>query len=183
MKVTPIPLTGAFLVDRPVTIDHRGLFERLFCARDFASMGLNKPIVQVNHSATVKTGTIRGLHFQYPPNAEGKLVTCIRGSVFDVMVDLRKGSSSFLGWHGEVLSAENHRLLFIPEGFAHGFQTLMDHSELIYFHTEFYARDSEGGIRFDDPRLGITWKMPCADISDRDQNHPLLKSDFEGLEI
>ncbi|UCF93498.1 MAG: dTDP-4-dehydrorhamnose 3,5-epimerase family protein, partial [Desulfobacterales bacterium] len=119
--------------------------------------------------------------FQYPPKAETKIVSCIRGSVFDVIVDLRRNSASFLKWYGGILSARNHKMMYIPEGLAHGFQTLEEDSELLYLHTEFYSPAHEGGLRFDDPRINIQWPLEVADLSAKDHNYPRLPEDFEGI--
>ena len=121
------------------------------------------------------------MHFQYPPSAEMKMVRCLRGRVFDVAVDLRQGSATFLQWHAEELSADNNRMFIIPEGFAHGFQVLDESSELLYLHTAAYNPSAEGGLRFDDPAIGIDWPLTITDISLRDQQHPLLSDEFEGL--
>jgi len=140
-------------------------------------------LVQINHSLSRKIGATRGMHFQYPPRAEIKLVKCIKGAVYDVIVDIRKGSPSFLKWHGIELSETNMKMIYIPEGFAHGFQVLRADSELIYLHTEFYAPDYEGALRYDDPLLNIQWPLQVTDISEKDKKHPLLDSNFEGLEL
>ncbi|MNR26125.1 dTDP-4-dehydrorhamnose 3,5-epimerase [compost metagenome] len=138
-------------------------------------------IVQVNQSRTCAVGAVRGLHFQHFPHAEMKLVRCIRGAVWDLVVDLRRGSPSFLRWHAEHLSAENQRMLVIPEGCAHGFQVMVADSEMLYLHTAFYRPDAEGGLRHDDPALAIDWPLPALDLSQRDRQHPLLTPDFIGL--
>ncbi|WP_080890568.1 dTDP-4-dehydrorhamnose 3,5-epimerase [Stutzerimonas stutzeri] len=161
--------------------DERGSFTRLFCAEALASLLGERRIVQVNQSVTRQVGALRGLHFQHFPHAEMKLVRCIRGQVWDVVVDLRRNSSTFLCWHAERLSAENQRMLVIPEGCAHGFQVLEEDSEMLYLHTEFYRPDAEGGVRHDDPALAIDWPLPARDMSARDQQHPLITSDFIGL--
>jgi dTDP-4-dehydrorhamnose 3,5-epimerase len=142
-----------------------------------------RPIVQINHSCTTRVGAIRGLHFQYPPHAEMKLVRCLRGRVWDVAVDLRTGSPTFLRWHAEELSPRNARMLVIPEGCAHGFQVLDPDSELLYLHTASYAPPFDGGVRFDDPRLDIDWPLPLTDLSERDRCHAFLKADFSGLVV
>ena len=140
-----------------------------------------RSIVQINHSKTTKKGSIRGLHFQKPPHGEMKLILCIKGRVWDVALDLRAGSRTFLQWHTEELSAENGRMLIIPEYCAHGFQVLEPESELLYLHTEFYEPSSEGGIRHDDPLVAVQWPLPVADLSERDTAHPLLTTTFKGL--
>ncbi|MEZ7195945.1 dTDP-4-dehydrorhamnose 3,5-epimerase [Pseudodesulfovibrio karagichevae] len=174
MKTTPLELNGLYLLETEPFKDHRGQFARLFCARELAEIGLEKPIAQINHSLTRAKGAVRGMHFQRQPHAEVKIVRCLRGACFDVAVDLREDSPTYLRWHGEILTGENNRALLIPEGFAHGFQTLEPDTELLYFHTDFYTPDCEGGVRHDDPALGIKWPLPVCDLSARDKNHPLL---------
>lgn len=178
-----LSLAGLKRVTRQRLGDERGFLARLFCAEELAPAGWKKPIVQINHTYTAKRGTLRGMHYQRPPHAEMKLVSCIRGEVFDVAVDLRAGSPTFLQWHAETLSADNGRALLIPEGFAHGFQTLSDDCEMLYLHTAAYAPDAEAGLRVDDPRLAITWPLPVADMSARDRAHPLLTSQFNGMDV
>jgi dTDP-4-dehydrorhamnose 3,5-epimerase len=171
------------VIERQKLGDHRGFLTRLFCAEELAAAGWNKPIAQINHPFTAAKGTIRGMHFQHPPKAEKKLVTCIRGAICDVAADLRHGPASFLKHHCEVLSAENNRALLIPEGCAHGFQALTDDVEILYFHSEAYHAPSEGGVSPLDPRLAIPWPLPAGTMSDRDRAHPLLTPDFEGLRL
>ncbi|MEI6413965.1 MAG: dTDP-4-dehydrorhamnose 3,5-epimerase [Pseudomonadota bacterium] len=180
-EFAPTPITGLILVERKRIEDHRGFLSRLFCAEAFSAAGFDKPISQINHTLTRHKGTVRGMHFQCPPHAEIKLVSCLQGEVFDVAVDLRQNSPTFLNWHGALLSATNQRSLLIPEGFAHGFQTLIDHAELVYFHTAAYHPTSEGALNVMDPRLAIIWPLEVTEISDRDRYHPLLAPDFDGL--
>jgi len=177
-----LPLSGAHIIIPEPYTDNRGRFSRIFCKQELQSIGFKGEIVQVNHSATVQKGAVRGMHFQYPPKAEIKMVKCIFGAVFDVMVDLRKDSPTFLRWHGETLSADNMNMMYIPEGFAHGFQVLEENSELLYFHSEFYSPEHEGGVRYNDPEIGIDWPIEIKDISERDKRHPLLGKDFSGIE-
>jgi dTDP-4-dehydrorhamnose 3,5-epimerase len=177
----PTPLAGLLVVQRKPIADERGTLERLFCANEFAGEEIQLSIVQTNRTLTARKGTVRGMHFQYPPHAETKLVSCLKGKVFDVAIDLRRGSPTFLRWHAEELSSENHKSLLIPAGFAHGLQTLDDASELLYFHSAAYVADAEGGIHPSDPRIGITWPLPVAEMSARDRGHPALTSDFTGL--
>lgn len=179
----PTPLAGLTLVQRKVIEDHRGFLSRFYCADEFRDGCLNKPIVQINHTLTKNKGAVRGMHFQYPPHAETKLVSCLRGEIFDVAVDLRYGSPTFLQWHGVVLSAQNRRSLLIPEGFAHGFQTLTEDCELIYLHTAAYHPESEGALNLVDPRLAIAWPLSPAEISERDRNHKLIEQEFKGIAI
>lgn len=183
MKIKPTPLPDACIVEPEPVKDDRGLFARLFCRDELQSILQHKNIVQVNHSMTGQKGAIRGMHFQYPPKAEVKMVKCLRGSVFDVIIDLRKGSSAFLIWHGEVLSVDNMKMMFIPEGFAHGFQTLEENCELLYFHTEIHSPDHEGGVCYADPIIGIKWPLEPTEISAKDEKHALLPQDFEGIEL
>jgi dTDP-4-dehydrorhamnose 3,5-epimerase len=155
----PTPLTGLWVVQRKPIKDHRGFFCRFFCAEEFQAAGLKKPVAQINHTNTLQRGAIRGLHFQYPPYAESKIVSCICGEVYDVAVDIRKGSPTFLQWHGEILSAAKQRSLLIPEGFAHGFQTLTENCELLYLHFEAFHSQAEGALHVADPRIGIDWPI------------------------
>lgn len=163
--------------------DARGYFERLFCDDELAGWLGGRAIRQVNHTLTAAAGTVRGLHFQHPPHAEAKIVTCLRGEVFDVAVDLRRGSPTFLQWHGERLSATNHRSLLLPPGVAHGFQSLVEDVELLYFHTEPFAPEAEGGVHPRDPRVAVDWPLPIAALSDRDEHHPWLQDAFDGLAL
>jgi dTDP-4-dehydrorhamnose 3,5-epimerase len=179
----PTSLVGLWVIQRNPITDKRGFFCRFFSTEEFLSAGLKKPIVQINHTYTVKKGAVRGLHFQYPPHAEFKIVSCLRGEVYDVAVDIRKGSPTFLHWHGEMLSAENQRSLLIPEGFAHGFQTLEDNCELLYLHSEAFHPQAEGALHVADPRIGIVWPIAVEELSERDRSHPFIDSNFEGLSL
>lgn len=179
--VQETPLTGLRLIQRQPLRDKRGFLERLFCADELADVFGGRKIVQVNHTLTVQRGTIRGMHFQFPPKAEMKLVSCVRGSVFDVAVDVRQGSPTFLQWHAQLLSADNHRAFLIPEGYAHGFQTLSEDCEMLYFHTAAYDPSAEGGLNPRDPSLAIDWPLEIAEVSARDQSHSLASSGFEGV--
>jgi len=174
-------LDGLHVLHRKLLGDSRGYLERLFCMDELQPLIDGKRIEQINRTLTSHRGTVRGLHFQHPPHAEMKFVHCLRGEVFDVAVDLRRGSPTFLQWHAEILSADNHKTLVIPEGFAHGFQTLSDNCEMLYFHTSAYLQAAEGGLRVDDPRLAIRWPLPVAGISARDAAHPLLNEEFSGV--
>src|SRR5450830_1737092 len=166
-------LAGLMLIQRKVLGDSRGFFSRFFCASELSGAGFVKPICQINHTNTAEVGVIRGLHYQRPPHAEMKLVSCLRGTVFDVAVDLRKNSPTFLQWHGEILSAENRRSLLIPEGFAHGFQALTNDCELIYLHTAIYAPAFEAALNAFDPVLTIDWPLPVTEMSERDRGHAM----------
>ena len=177
----PTSLAGALLVQRRRLDDDRGFLSRMYCRDDFLAVGVEQTLAQVNHTLTRRRGTVRGMHFQRSPHAETKLVSCIRGEVFDVAVDLRLGSPTFLAWHGEILSAANERSLLIPEGFAHGFQALTDDCELMYFHTAAHEPAAEGAVNASDPRLSIAWPLPIADRSARDREALMLPAALEGL--
>ncbi len=182
-SVTQLPLGGLFLVQRKQLPDTRGFFSRMFCAEELTQAGFRRPIAQINHTLTRKRGALRGMHFQHPPQAEDKFVSCIRGEILDVAIDLRKDSPTFLNWHAEILSAKNARSMLIPEGFAHGFQTLTEDCELLYLHSRPYAAASEGGLNAVDPALAIAWPLPIAEISTRDAAHPFITPDFIGIQI
>jgi dTDP-4-dehydrorhamnose 3,5-epimerase len=183
MKATALPMTPAFKVELAPFSDARGRFTRLFCRRELAQFSEGLEIVQINHSLTHARGVIRGLHFQMPPKAEAKIVCCLRGRVFDVMVDLRLDSPTFLRWHAEELHPEGVSMVCVPKGFAHGFQILEPDSELLYFHSEYYSPDAEGGLRYNDPRLGIPWPLAVAEVSARDSAHALLHDGFQGIPL
>jgi dTDP-4-dehydrorhamnose 3,5-epimerase len=174
MRFTPTALAGAWVVDLEVRGDERGFFARAFCRREFEAHGLNPAIAQTNISFNRRTGTVRGLHFQYPPAAESKLVRCSRGAMLDVAVDLRPESPTYLQHVAVELTAENRRALYVPERFAHGYQVREDDTETTYYVGEFYTPELENGLRFDDPRLAIAWPLPPADISPKDAAWPLL---------
>lgn len=181
MKFVETPLGGAFVVTPEPFKDDRGFFARVFCKNEFKEIGLDVGFVQINHSKNNKAGTLRGIHYQNPPFSENKLVRCIHGSAFDVIVDIRKGSSTFLKHFHIELSSENMKMLFIPEGFAHGFITLAQNTEILYHHTSFYAPGYEAAIKYDDPALDIQWPMPPKVISERDKNHSFITNQFKGI--
>jgi len=181
MIFTETPLKGSYVIDLEPRGDDRGWFSRTFCEKEFNKIGHNVHWVQLNHSFTKEKGTIRGMHFQTPPNGEIKLVRCISGAVFDVMIDLRKGSPTFLNYFGTELSSVNKKMIYIPKGFAHGFQTLTIDCELIYHHSEFYTPNSEAGIKYNDPKINIKWPLKMQSISERDNSHSLIKENFKGL--
>jgi dTDP-4-dehydrorhamnose 3,5-epimerase len=183
IEIRASPLAGLLGLSRERRGDERGFFSRFFCADELASAGFDSSVAQVNHSCTAQRGSVRGMHLQRPPHAEVKIVSCIRGSVFDVAVDLRKRSPTFLQWHGEVLSASNMRSLLIPRGFAHGFQTLEDGCELIYLHSHQHAPASEWGCGPNDPLLAIRWPLPLAHLSPRDRSFAPLDSSFDGFDL
>lgn len=183
LTITKTPIEGLYVVETDAFVDHRGAFARWFCEAELAEIIGNHHIKNVNFSRTVKKGSIRGMHFQKLPKAEMKLVRCIRGRILDVVVDIRKGSPTFLQYYSVELSAENMKLFVIPEGFAHGFQSLEGNSEIMYLVTEFYSPESEAGLRFSDPAFGIEWPLEVADISAKDATHPLVCDKFEGLDV
>lgn len=171
------------VLERIPISDERGWFDRFFCSEELFQAGIRKNIVQINRTLTRKKGTVRGMHFQHPPHTEMKIVSCLKGSIFDVAVDLRPDSKTFLQWHSEILTQDNHRSLVIPEGFAHGFQSLTENCELLYLHTAAYNPDSEGALNVLDPALGIKWPLIVDGISERDKKHPMLSSDFSGVDL
>ena len=175
------PIDGLQVVHRQLIGDDRGYLERMFCCDELKSIIGQRSIVQINHTLTAKAGTVRGMHFQHPPHSEMKLVSCSRGEVFDVAVDLRKGSPTFLQWHAEVITETNRKTFVIPEGCVHGFQTLTEDCELFYLHTAAYEPAAEAGLNALDPRLAIGWPMPITERSARDQQHAMLTSEFLGL--
>jgi len=181
MKTSTAPLSGLLVIETAPVTDARGRFTRVFCDTELAPARPHLQFRQINLSATGQRGTVRGLHYQIPPAAETKLIRCLRGSVFDVAVDLRRGSPTFLAWHAVELSSGNDRQVLIPEGFAHGFQTLSDEVELLYMHTAPWTPSHEIGVRHDDPRLGIAWPLPVSQVSDRDSSYSLLSEDFPGV--
>lgn len=181
--VSDTPIAGLKRIERQRLEDERGFLSRLYCAAELAEAGFDRPVAQINQTLTRVPRTVRGMHFQYPPHAEDKFVSCLRGEVWDVAVDLRKGSPTFLHWHGERLSRENGVSLFIPRGFAHGFQTLTTDCELLYLHTAAYSREAEGALHALDPRLGIEWPLPVGEMSERDRNHPFIDDVFAGIEL
>ncbi len=182
-SIVDTPISGLKVIERKPIGDRRGFLARIFCDSHLRSAGWEKPIAQINQTVTHKKGTVRGMHFQNAPHTEMKLISCIQGEIWDVAVDLRKNSPTFLKWHAEKLSAENCRALLIPEGFAHGFQTLSDDCELIYLHSASYSPEAEAGIRPNDSYLKIAWPLDFFEISTRDAEHPLLNDQFTGIGI
>jgi dTDP-4-dehydrorhamnose 3,5-epimerase len=174
LKFLPTPLAGAFVIELEHLEDERGFFARSFCQDEFRAHGLSPSIAQCNISWNRQRGTLRGLHYQASPHEEARTVRCTRGAVWDVIVDLRQGSATRLRWHAVEVSAENRRALYVPEGFAHGFQTLADDSEVLYQMSEFYHPELARGLRWDDPRLAIKWPLPDPILSERDRSYPLL---------
>ena len=176
-------IDGLFVIENDPIIDSRGAFTRLFCEKEFSTILGTHQIVQINHSITRAIGAIRGLHYQLPPFAEMKMVRCLKGRVWDLALDLREGSPTFLQWHAEELTPENAKIMVIPEGFAHGFQVMNENSELLYLHTAFYEKSAEGAVRYDDPTLSIHWPLPVTDVSERDQNHLSINKQFTGIKL
>lgn len=173
MFIESLPIQGAYLIKIEKKEDERGFFARTFCAREFSSFALHSNFVQTNISANTRAGTVRGLHFQKPPYQEIKLVRCFRGAIFDVIVDLREGSSTFRQWYGTELSEENGLAMYVPKGFAHGYQTLENQSTISYMVSTFYQPEYEGGYRFNDPAFQISWPLPVSSISKKDASLPL----------
>jgi dTDP-4-dehydrorhamnose 3,5-epimerase len=174
-------IAGLLVVETFPHIDNRGAFERIYCERELSSIIGTRKVVQINHSHTAIAGTVRGMHYQCAPHAEMKLVRCLKGRVWDVVVDLRCDSPTFLKWHAEELTPTSRRMMVIPEGLAHGFQALEADSELLYLHTSFYTPAAEFGLRYDDPRLAIYWPAAVTDLSPRDAAHPLISQDYSGI--
>jgi dTDP-4-dehydrorhamnose 3,5-epimerase len=170
MRFTPTPLKNAFLIDLEKRSDERGFFARLFCHNEFADHDLNSNFVQVNNSFSKEKGTLRGLHYQLEPMAECKLVRCIQGSLYDVILDLRQESETFGKWFSAVLSQNNRQMMYIPKGFAHGFMTLEPNTELLYFVSNPYSKELERGVRWNDPQFNIKWPEHPSVISERDCN-------------
>ena len=175
------PIDGLRILQRKPIGDTRGYLERMFCAESLQELMGNRQLRQINHTLTAGRGTVRGMHYQLPPHTETKFVSCLQGTIFDVAVDLRRGSNTFLQWHAEILSGDNHITFVIPEGFAHGFQTLTDNCHMLYLHTAAYVPESEAGVSYADPRIGIDWPEGITELSERDAAHPHLTDDFEGI--
>jgi dTDP-4-dehydrorhamnose 3,5-epimerase len=165
-------LPGAYIIELEKRADERGFFARAWCQREFTAHGLTAQLVQTNISYNKQRGTLRGMHYQAQPFAEVKLVRCTRGAIYDVIIDLRRDSPTYLRWIGVELTAASHRMLYVPEGFAHGFQTLSDDAEVMYQVSQYYTPDAEGGVRYDDPAFGIDWPLEVAVISEKDRRWP-----------
>lgn len=183
MDIVTTPISDLFLVNTTYHHDSRGSFARFFCNEELSSLTGQRQIVQINHSTNTSKGAIRGLHFQQPPAQEMKIIRCLRGKVFDVAVDLRVGSDTFLKWHAEILSEDNAKAMVIPEGFAHGFQSLESGSELLYLHTSYYNPQLEGGLRYDDPCIDIDWPMAASEVSTKDKSLPFVDGQFCGMTL
>ena len=173
-EFTELSISGLYLIERKPIEDARGTFIRFFCAEELRCVGFKGSIAQMNFTLTKRKGTVRGMHFQESPYSEQKIVTCLSGKIFDVAVDLREDSPTYLNWHAEILSETNGRSLFIPKGFAHGFQTLVPNCRLLYVHSEFFTPEAEGGLSYDDPKLAIKWPEKISFVSERDKIHPKI---------
>ena len=181
MTFSQTPLEGSYVIKLSPRGDERGWFARTYCENEFREIGHDAHWVQMNHSYTAKKGTVRGMHFQVPPYKEIKMVRCVRGKVYDVIVDIRKDSRTFLQWFGVELSPAEMNMIYIPQGFAHGFQTLEDDSELIYQHSAFYTPGAEDGIMYNDPAVDIKWPLEVTSVSERDTSHPIVTEKFKGI--
>lgn len=175
MIFTETKLKGAYVIELERREDSRGFFARGFCQNEFRAHGLKPTVAQGNIASNIKAGTLRGMHFQYPPAAESKLVRCTRGAIYDIIVDLRPESPTYLQHIGVELNEDNQRALYVPERFAHGYQTLTDKTDTSYLVGEFYTPDAEGGLLYDDPSLKLKWPLPVSVISDKDQKFPLYR--------
>jgi dTDP-4-dehydrorhamnose 3,5-epimerase len=174
MIFNELPLKGAYTIDLEKREDGRGFFARFFCSEEFENQRLNINVIQMNTTLSKERGTVRGLHFQRPPKEEIKIVRCISGSIWDVIVDIRKSSPTYGKWYAAELNDNNRTMMYVPKGFAHGFQTLADNVELLYLHSEFYSKKNEGGLLYADKTVNIDWPLPVSDISERDKVHPML---------
>ncbi|HUU89997.1 MAG TPA: dTDP-4-dehydrorhamnose 3,5-epimerase [Phycisphaerae bacterium] len=177
MIFTELPLAGAFLIEPEKVLDERGFFARTWCREEFAARGLCAEIVQCNISFNCRKGTLRGMHYQVAPHEEVKIVRCTIGAIYDVIIDLRPGSPTYRRWEGVELTAENRKMLYVPKGFAHGFQAIEDATEVFYQMSEFYHPESARGVRWDDPAFAVEWPLSeDLAISERDANYPLIES-------
>lgn len=176
-------IEGLFTIQPEPIKDSRGWFARTFCKEEFKQIGHDAEWVQMNHSYTENAGTLRGMHFQLPPFEEIKLIRCVRGKVFDVAIDVRTGSKTFLKWFGTELSEENQTMIYIPRGFAHGFLTMEAGCELIYLHSAFYKPGFEGAIRYDDPQVKIDWPSEIKEMSEKDAGHKYLEINYKGIQL
>jgi len=181
VRFTETPIAGAWVIDPTAHADERGRFFRAWCRDEFTARGIDFTPLQANMGASVRAGTLRGLHYQVAPHLEAKLMRCTKGRVFDVLVDLRPGSTTYGRWHGVELSAENGRMLYIPPLCAHGYQTLEDAAEIYYLTSAVYAPDAARGLRYDDPTVGIKWPLPAQAVSAQDQRWPYLEHEEQQL--
>jgi dTDP-4-dehydrorhamnose 3,5-epimerase len=182
MPFRKTPLEGAYLVELEKQDDDRGFFARLFCEKEFGAAGLETRFVQINNSLTVTKGTLRGLHYQLPPAAEVKVVRVVRGALWDVIVDLRAGSTTYLRWFGTELNEDNRLMMYVPRGFGHGFIALTDNVETLYLNSAFYAPEAERGLRWNDPAVRIEWLQQPQEMSSKDRKWPDLNHEFHGVE-
>ena len=180
MKFHPTPLHGARTIEPEKRGDERGFFARMFCHNEFAAAGLVSAFVQVNNSLSAKKGTLRGLHYQLAPSAEVKLIRCVRGALYDAIIDLRPDSPSFGKWFGAELTAENRLMMYSPRGFAHAILTLADDTEALYMVSDYYAPQEERGVRYNDPKFGVAWPIEPVEISDKDRSWPDFDPEFHG---
>ena len=183
MELIKTNLKDVYIIKLSPITDERGSLTRMFCKKEMNAIMKGEEIVQINHTITKEKNTIRGMHYQDFPKSETKIISCIKGEVLDIIIDIRKNSPTFMKRHEEVLSENNQTMLYVPKGFAHGFQTLSDDVGMIYFHTQFYSKEKERGIRYDDPKLGIKWPFKTTNISDKDKKHKLLDESFKGVDI
>lgn len=183
LKLTRLNLNGVYIVNLGKKIDSRGVFSRLFCAEDMGKILGDRLVVQINYSSNRLAGTIRGLHYQHFPNADMKIVRCVKGAIWDVVVDLRQDSPTFLHWTSIELREHSSDMVIIPEGCAHGFQVLEDNSELLYFHTNYYKKECEGGFIYDDPTFNISWPLEVTEISEKDRNLKRVYKHFNGVKV
>jgi dTDP-4-dehydrorhamnose 3,5-epimerase len=172
MIFTETPVAGAYLIELEKRGDDRGFFARFFCEKEYQALGLDSRVVQINNSLSAQCGTLRGMHYQLPPHAETKVVRCLRGGLYDVILDLRAGSPTVGRWFGAELTSENRRMMYVPKGVAHGFLTLADDTEALYLVSDFYAPEHERGIRWDDPHFAISWPFAPVVLSDKDRSLP-----------
>lgn len=182
MKFHPTPLKGAYTIEPEKRGDDRGFFARVFCENEFAQAGLKPKIIQVNNSLSAKKGTLRGLHYQLAPKAEVKIVRCVRGALWDAIVDLRPDSPTFAKWFGAELTAENRLMMYVPKGFAHAILTLSDDAEAFYMVDEFYGPEQERGLRWNDPKFNIAWPIEPSEISPKDAKWPDFDPAYHGTE-
>jgi dTDP-4-dehydrorhamnose 3,5-epimerase len=181
LKFQETILKGSYIIELTPFYDNRGGFARTFCKKEFEQIGHTKEFVQLNQSYNTVKGTVRGMHYQVRPFSEIKLIRCIRGAVYDVIIDIRENSPTFLQHVAVELSSENKRMIYVPEGFLHGFQTLEDNTELIYHHTEYFNPEADAGMNYADPSLNINWPLTVSVISDKDKTHKLIDNNFKGI--
>lgn len=182
MNFLKTPLEGAYTIEIEKRGDERGFFARFFCEKEFRAAGLETRFVQINNSLTRTKGTLRGVHYQLPPAAEVKVVRAVKGALWDVIVDLRPGSSTHLKWFGTELNDDNRRMMYVPRGFGHGFVTLTDNAEALYLVSAPYSPETERGVRWNDPAIGIEWPLEPRETSEKDRNWPDFDAKFHGFE-